>query len=609
MGEKHLRSEAGARAGEAGARRKGRDRLALLILVILAVQSIARLVLMVTYNPERATLAVYHLATLAALAAAAALLLVRVPPTRWGRALVAAILAVMTFLLWSYDVLALASARFGDTFFSFRFVADNWCASSIDATCVARFPLVFLGAGGFILVSAAVYFLVHGELRARASALLPKAEHLPLVRRLGTQKLLAAGLIGFAAWNALAAGSWRDEPLHSLFLSRFELGPSELLVGKLPAYRGQPTPGVRPRPLVIIVVDSMRADKIGLAPGKPTATPFLRSLALSGRLHDVAPAYSVCTSSYCGILGTVMAGSWADMQSRKGPTISQALQAEGYRGHFVVSGKHDRFANIRDFYGSELAHYSDEYELDDRSVVARLDQLAFADPAKSFVFMHLMSAHLAGRRFFPEKAPQIDSRLPWEVLQEQVGIPALARYYEQGMQQADEVIRRIFDVLDRKGLLADALVVITADHGERIGERNMIGHLGTPDPAVSQIPLLIYDAHRTYPRRPIASQIDAAPTLLQAIGANIPRQWSGEPLQRESARRAVAVDSRTVTGAAFRYRNEVWFYTCDRINGEETVWRAGVKLENSPMRPAAIAAGRRALRTLPPRNDVELCRR
>ena len=598
-----------AKGGGSGAGRKWRDRLVLLVLATLAAQSLVRLLLTATNNPERPILALYHLVTLAALAASAALLLLKAPPTRVGRALCALFLAAVTFLLWSYDLLALASARFGDTFFSFRFVADNWCASRIDVSCVRRFPLVFLGAGGFILCAAAMYFLVHHELKSCLSAFLKSVDRLPLFRRFGSQKLLTLTVAGFIAWNAISAKGWRDEPLHALFLSRFELGPPELLVGADPPYAALPTPGAVPRPLVIIIVDSMRADKIGLEPGKPTLTPFLQSLSASGRLHDVAPAYSICTSSYCGILGTVMSATWADMQSRKGPTISDALRAEKYRNYFVVSGKHDRFANVREFYGSNLAHYSDEWDLDDRSVVTRLDRLTFRDPARSFLFVHLMSAHLAGKRFFPESARQIDARLPWEVLQEQVGMPALTQFYQQGVQQADEVIRRIFGVLDRKGLLSDAVVIITADHGERVGERGMIGHLGTPDPAVSRIPLLIYDAHGAYPRRPIASHIDAAPTLLQAIGARIPPQWSGEPLQLRSARSAVAVDTRIVMGAAFRHGDQNWLYTCNRETGEENIWRESIDMGKSQAQSAAIAAGRRALRGLQPRNDAQRCRR
>src|SRR5581483_8825839 len=111
-------------------------------------------------------------------------------------------------------------------------------------------------------------------------------------------------------------------------------------------------------------------------------------------------------------------------------------------------------------------------------------------------------------------------------------IPAYRNHYHNGVLQADAVIEQIFALLRRKGLLDDAIVVISADHGELLGEQGRLGHARFPPiGALVGIPLLIYDSdgHR-YPARPVASQVDIAPTLLHRIGAPIPATWGGEPL-------------------------------------------------------------------------------
>ena len=61
------------------------------------------------------------------------------------------------------------------------------------------------------------------------------------------------------------------------------------------------------------------------------------------------------------------------------------------------------------------------------------------------------------------------------------------------MLQADDCIARIMDVLEQKGYLENAVVVVTGDHGEALGERQpmMIGHgLGLYQESI-HVPLIV----------------------------------------------------------------------------------------------------------------------
>ena len=98
------------------------------------------------------------------------------------------------------------------------------------------------------------------------------------------------------------------------------------------------------------------------------------------------------------------------------------------------------------------------------------------------------------------------------------------------MLQADGIIRQLFAALTEKRYLDQAIVVITGDHGEGLGERHWAHgwHLYNED---IRIPMLLYDAPAaTYPDLMFAAQVDIAPTILKRLGLPIPASWQGQSL-------------------------------------------------------------------------------
>ena len=161
-----------------------------------------------------------------------------------------------------------------------------------------------------------------------------------------------------------------------------------------------------------------------------------------------------------------------------------------------------------------------------------------------------MSVHAAGLRhkefmkWQPSTVPIVAGQSPNKEYR-----VAYKNNYNNGILQADAMIRMIFKEIKNKGMLDNALVIISADHGEYLGEFNRFGHGREPYEPVSRIPLLIYDPlNPIYPDRKLASQVDIAPTLLYAIGAKIPPGWQGIPLQIKTSRASVAIGSAEVLG-------------------------------------------------------------
>jgi len=94
----------------------------------------------------------------------------------------------------------------------------------------------------------------------------------------------------------------------------------------------------------------------------------------------------------------------------------------------------------------------------------------------------------------------------------------------------------LLTTLGHKGYLANTLVVITADHGEALGEHGLYAHANSVREEVLQIPLALI----SYGYQPVpltiksgSSQTDISPTILAEFGMTLPLTWTGKPLQQQ----------------------------------------------------------------------------
>jgi glucan phosphoethanolaminetransferase (alkaline phosphatase superfamily) len=303
--------------------------------------------------------------------------------------------------------------------------------------------------------------------------------------------------------------------------------------------------GAHRRNVILAIVDSLRADRMQVYGYGRKTTPFLSQLVESGRMKQVRDAFSTCSESFCGITSTL---SGREFQNISADTfnLQDVLRAEGYRTWFLLSGNHHawnglpRFYHLNDgemFDGSMTARYTMD---DDRLVLEGLERVPHSSADHpAFFYVHLMSTHYLGVQF-PESHvfTSADDRVspglePYKIL-EQLNKPDR---YDDKVLQADGMIRRLFDALSAKGYLDDAIVVVTGDHGEGLGERHWAHgwHLYNED---IRIPLLVYDASGAkYPDLAFGVQVDIAPTILDRLGLPIPESWEGESLLSPSKQR------------------------------------------------------------------------
>jgi arylsulfatase A-like enzyme len=105
----------------------------------------------------------------------------------------------------------------------------------------------------------------------------------------------------------------------------------------------------------------------------------------------------------------------------------------------------------------------------------------------------------------------------------------LVALYDGEIRWTDEVLGRVLDGLDRRGRLADAIVVVTADHGEEFFEHGARTRARTSTSRPCACPCSSACRAAGWGRRcdlPV-SLTDLAPTLAAAAGAPLPAGWMG----------------------------------------------------------------------------------
>ncbi len=119
-------------------------------------------------------------------------------------------------------------------------------------------------------------------------------------------------------------------------------------------------------------------------------------------------------------------------------------------------------------------------------------------------------------------APQDSTSMAWKQSQ----------YYGM-ISEVDEQLGRLWNALRAAGCWDDTLIIVTADHGEQMGDHGLMGKLGYWNESY-HIPGIVRD-----PRRPVGhgrvvraftENVDIMPTLCEAFGLPIPGQCDGRSL-------------------------------------------------------------------------------
>lgn len=350
----------------------------------------------------------------------------------------------------------------------------------------------------------------------------------------------ALGLAGAYGWHDVVGrpGSWVNDTIARLAMEKARLDIT--LVGSGTPLVPKATPDI-----IIILSDSLRADHFPqYGYGRQTA-PFLSELAARPNFSTIGYATSTCPRTPCGVMSVLLSNPLSRAIGRPNTALQLYLRDAGYKVDFIMSGSHTEdvvaaaaFGNRSDYAAFDDGRLSGRGN-DDGLVVDGIDRLPDRGREPHLMFLFLMSTHLSGQklpafRTFQPEMSIIDPirRFNPMKLESNPLTPAeqaaLANSYDNGILQADHYIRRIFSRLEEKGYLRDAVVFISSDHGEALGEHGIFAHTVNLFPEDLRVPLFIYDTSgRRYPEKAFASLTDIAATAVARLGLPVPPSWDG----------------------------------------------------------------------------------
>ena len=284
--------------------------------------------------------------------------------------------------------------------------------------------------------------------------------------------------------------------------------------------------------VVVITIDTLRADHLGCYGYKQIHTPNIDALAAGGVRIERAytpvpitlPSHSVI---FTGTLPTLN-GMHDFSGNRLGPqqqTLASVLKERGYTtGAVVASAVLDsRFGLNRgfDFYYDHFDfNRLEEANLDEMerpgNVVADevLNWLGKNYQKRFFLWMHLYDPH------YPYRPPAPYSE------------DYKSHPYDGEIAFADAQVGRLLRFLKDKGLYQHTLIVLSGDHGEGLGEHGEQTHGFFIYNSTLQVPLVVRlpAGPRDKHVNALVSLADIMPTVLEALKLDIPAQVQGKSL-------------------------------------------------------------------------------
>jgi arylsulfatase A-like enzyme/Tfp pilus assembly protein PilF len=335
----------------------------------------------------------------------------------------------------------------------------------------------------------------------------------------------------------------------------------------LPACHADPRPNV-----LLITLDTTRADRLGAMGDSEARTPTLDALAARGVLFERAYA---STSRTLPSHSTILTGleihqhrvrdNGQFLARDAGETLAERLGARGYATAAFVAA-----AVLDSVFGLDRGFdvYDDDIPWDQRPLSRMVPQRrgeVVVDSARAwlekrprdpfFLWVHLYDAH----------SPR-DPPAPFAAMEDR---------YAAEIAYADAQVARLLDAVEQATAGQDTLIVVIGDHGESLGEHDEPTHGITAYDSTLHVPLIAVGPGFPPGERTarFVQSVDVTPTILAAVGEDLPAGIRGVPLQRQhsDAEPGERVGYFESFGAKFAYgwagiagvRTDRWKYTAE----------------------------------------------
>jgi tetratricopeptide (TPR) repeat protein len=309
---------------------------------------------------------------------------------------------------------------------------------------------------------------------------------------------------------------------------------TKLLLAALACYPACAQPAT---PVILISIDTLRADHLSSYRAGRHPTPHIDSLAKNGTLFSkISSPYPLTLPSHTALFTSTypFANGVRDngIPLHAGAvTLATVLKHAGYRtGAFVSSFVLDRRFGLNrgfDVYDGPIDLHNkvtprpvERKRAGSETAAAAMRWLDHNSSGAFFLFLHLYDLHL-----------------PYDL-----------GSYSSEVSYEDRVVGDFLAYLQRRGLLDKALIAFTSDHGEGLGDHGESTHGYFLYQSTLHVPLIVHwpsgfkrfqHDHLDEP----ASLLDVAPTILDALGVPAPAEMHGRSLIGGGAAQAVYSES------------------------------------------------------------------
>lgn len=386
-----------------------------------------------------------------------------------------------------------------------------------------------------------------------------------------------------------------------------------------------------PQNVIIVLVDALRADKLGCYGSTAELTPEIDALAETGLLFSAA--YSNATFTFPSTASLFTSTQPPVHRITHDPKREEMLRRisdayvmlpEVYKAAGYTTG-------LLTFPGwvSPTANYMQGVDVraeSERSDTALLELankfIGDHGDEPFFLYLHFIDMH---DYWFPQSlfdgvdpdelglSPGLmslaDMTIPetYETLAKVLNQPGglterdvehLQSVYDRRLRETDRVIGELVRTLADRGLTDETLLVITSDHGEQFLEHGKLVHGGDAFyNELIHIPFVVSNP-RLFPETITAStpmsSIDFGPTLLDFMDLDIPEVYQGESLANryDEDRVVFATDGRT-----WKAMNREWSYIVSEKLGREQLFNLaddpGETVDLAEQEPEIVELGRR----------------
>lgn len=358
---------------------------------------------------------------------------------------------------------------------------------------------------------------------------------------------------------------------------------------------------------VLVSLDTLRADHVGVYGAGDGVTPNLDALAASGVTFEHASTTFPSTTASHMSLFTGLYPSVHEVRAPpaslapKIPTLAQLLASSGYRTAAVTENGmivaragfmrgFDSYAEFKDATPAAASGHIDKV-LD---VATRW--LADHRDEQFLLFVHTYQVH------GPHNPPaEFDRFEPLPGRNEAVAEMHAA--YRGEILYADHEIQRLVGALDSLGLAKRTVLIVTSDHGEGFGEQQVFGHGHNLTEELLHIPMIVRAPGLGSPSsrvgRPV-SLVDVSPTILELAGVRVPAGVQGRSFADTLSGKGddswgpvySEVPKKTGNAVAIREGDTKWIFRPGLESPQVFDLSSGTEAEIEPVPPHVRARGR-----------------